>query len=171
MTVHHAKVAPFVEFPCGQPDCMVEVEFFPGSFLQPSAEGEKTLRDLVLKFADSPKRAADLFCGLGTFTYSLNARGFDLPLRDLFRYPLNTKELKLYDFVNLDPPRAGAQVQCEKLAKSKIERVVYVSCNPESFLRDMKILEKGGYVLSALVPVDQFPGSAHWELVALFKRP
>lgn len=75
------------------------------------------------------------------------------------------------DVVIVDPPRKG----CEKsvldtIIKMKPERVVYVSCNPSTLARDLKILVDGGYVVIEVQPVDMFPHSVHVETVCLLTR-
>ena len=91
-------------------------------------------------------------------------------VRDLFREPLSPRELAPFDAVVLDPPRAGAKAQCEALAKSKVPRIVYVSCDPATLARDARTLVDAGYRLGEVVPIDQFLFSAHVELVAAFTR-
>lgn len=150
------------------------VEYPAGAFLQPSVAGADALRDLVMRAADGFQRRADLFCGLGNFTFCLGADGFDIAgtgvRRDLFTHPLTTKMLNTYDCVVMDPPRAGAMAQCTQLAPSTVRRIIYISCNPATFRRDMEILLRGGYKLTRLVPVDQFVGSSHWELFSIFDK-
>jgi 23S rRNA (uracil1939-C5)-methyltransferase len=90
--------------------------------------------------------------------------------RDLYRRPLDSKELKRFDAVVLDPPRAGAEEQVSQLAKSDVQRIAYVSCNPATFGRDSKRLADGGYSLSWVEPVGQFRWSTHVELAACFSR-
>ncbi len=90
--------------------------------------------------------------------------------RDLFRNPLMAAELDVFDAVVLDPPRAGAAAQTVELARSKVPRIVYGSCDPGSFARDARALQDGGYRLEKLLPVDQFLWSPHVELIALFTR-
>lgn len=154
----------------------IAVDYPPNAFLQPGKTGENALRALVAKSARDANKAADLFCGLGNFTFALGAAhvdGFDIAggiRRDLFKKPLTARELRKYDCVVMDPPRAGAMAQSKELAKSDVRRVVYVSCSPETFMRDSGILTRGGYELSALTPVDQFVGSMHWELVGVFDK-
>ena len=145
-----------------------------GAFLQPTMETEQILRDLVVKYVDNKKRVADLFCGLGNFTFATNATGFDIVgngiIRDLFKRPLSAKNLNQYDVVIMDPPRAGALEQSKELSKSNVARVIYVSCNPDTFLRDKVILEHGGYKMNVVIPVDQFVGSQHWEIFSVFDK-
>ena len=83
---------------------------------------------------------------------------------------LAAEELDRFDAVVLDPPRAGAREQARALAASKVPVAVCVSCNPDTFVRDAKILSAGGYRLVSLTPVDQFLWSAHLELAAVFVR-
>ena len=145
-----------------------------GAFLQPGRVGADELRRMVAAAASGARRCADLFCGLGNFTYALNADGFDIVgcgvTRDLFKNPLTLGMLKQYDCVVMDPPRAGAMAQSKILALSDVRRVIYVSCNPATFRRDAEILTHGGYKMTTLVPVDQFVGSAHWELFSVFEK-
>lgn len=150
------------------------VDYPTGAFLQPSVPGADALRQMVVGAAHGAKRVADLFCGLGNFTFALNADGFDIVgtgvKRDLFKNPLTTGMLQQYDCVVMDPPRAGADAQCRVLAKSDVRRIIYVSCNPNTFRRDAEILARGGYKIKALIPVDQFAGSAHWEIFSVFEK-
>ena len=90
-------------------------------------------------------------------------------MRDLNRRPLMASELQTYDAVVLDPPRSGAKIQVEEIAKTAIPTVVYVSCNPASFARDARILIDGGFQLRSVTPVDQFLFSSHLELVGIFR--
>lgn len=172
----------------------------PGAFLQATAEGEAALVRLVLEGVGEAKRVADLFSGCGTFTAALAKRAsvlavesekpqvnaldralrmqgpalslkpVELLMRDLFRRPMLPSELLKTDAVVFDPPRAGAAAQSEMLAKSAVPVIVAVSCNPATFARDARTLVDGGYVLTRVVPVDQFLWSPHIELVGFFRK-
>lgn len=150
------------------------VEYPSGAFLQPTIHGADVLRDMVVGATGNAARVADLFCGLGNFTFALNADGFDVvgtgAKRDLFKKPLTVAMLNTYDCIVMDPPRAGADAQCRELVKSNVRRVIYVSCNPQTFRRDMGTLTRGGYKISQLIPVDQFVGSTHWEIFSVFEK-
>lgn len=77
---------------------------------------------------------------------------------------------KRFDVLVVDPPRKGCD---EKLLQTiltyKPKRVVYVSCNPGTLARDLRILEDGGYKTQEVQPVDMFPQSSHVECVALIE--
>lgn len=174
----------------------VAVDLPPAAFLQPTAEGEAALVAAVTGWLAGCKTVADLYAGCGTFTFPLarearvlaaegdesalaalaaSARRAALPQitavqRDLARDPLSADELKRFDGVVFDPPRAGARAQAEQLARSKVPTVVAVSCDPATFARDARILVDGGYRLEEVRPIDQFVWSPHLELAALFRR-
>jgi 23S rRNA (uracil1939-C5)-methyltransferase len=164
-----------------------------GAFLQATADGERALVEAVQEAVGEAKRTADLFAGIGTFALALEGEGVaaeasreaaltlqmaarrsGIPLtvehRDLYRRPLDAKELAGFDAVVLDPPRAGAEEQVGKLALSVVPRIAYVSCNPATFARDAAILASGGYRLDWARPVGQFRWSTHIELAACFSR-
>lgn len=150
------------------------IDFPDGAFLQPTVDTERVLRNLVVDATGDAKHIADLFCGIGNFTFATNATGFDIfgtgITRDLFKKPLSIKQLNQFDAVIMDPPRAGAMAQSTELAQSNVKTVVYISCNPGTWVRDRNILLRGGYKLKTVTPVDQFVGSAHWELFSIFEK-
>ncbi|MEP0942687.1 MAG: TRAM domain-containing protein [Rhizobiaceae bacterium] len=173
-----------------------EVAIPPSGFLQAVAAAETEMARLVCKHLNGRKRVVDLFSGSGTFALRLAERSrvhaveleapalaalqsaghvdglksISTETRDLHELPLTLAELKPFDGLCLDPPRAGAEQQCELIAKSNIRAVAYVSCNPTSLARDAAHLIKGGYSLEQVVPVDQFVYSPHIEVVALFSK-
>ncbi|MZR32118.1 23S rRNA (uracil(1939)-C(5))-methyltransferase RlmD [Sneathiella litorea] len=173
----------------------VPVTLPPGSFLQASKAGETALADFARSALGDARNIADLFAGVGSFTFPLAANapvhavegdaelvnGLQnaanraiLPVtsetRDLFQRPLLTAELNSYDGLLFDPPRAGAKAQAEEIAKSNIPVVVAISCNPVTFARDVRILTDGGYRLDEVLPVDQFLFSPHIEMAAVLRQ-
>lgn len=173
----------------------IPVSVPPGAFLQASAAGEAALIDAVREAVADAAPVADLFCGIGTFALPLARTGarvqaFDgdaaataalrsaagaLPqlsveCRDLDAQPLTVRELNRFAAVTFDPPRDGAARQAAALAHSTVPRVIAVSCNPDSFARDARLLCEGGYRLDWVRPIDQFLWSPHVEVVALFRR-
>ncbi len=170
----------------------------PGAFLQASAEAERAIaKRAVAAFGKRARQAADLFCGIGVFSFALAAkakvlavdneraaiealeqakrrtqgvRAIETRLRDLFQEPLSRKELEAFDLVLFDPPRGGAKDQASMLANSKVPVVVAVSCNPATLARDLRIMMNGGYQLKSVTPIDQFLFTHHVEVVAVLKR-
>ena len=70
-----------------------------------------------------------------------------------------------------DPPRRGIEeIALKSVIKNKIEKIVYISCNPATFARDVKILTENEYVLKKITPVDMFPQTAHIEVVGLLEK-
>lgn len=75
------------------------------------------------------------------------------------------------DVVFMDPPRAGSSKKfIESLVKMAPERVVYISCNPETLARDLQLITKKGYEVKAIQPVDMFPHTNHIETVCLLSK-
>lgn len=75
------------------------------------------------------------------------------------------------DVVMMDPPRAGSSRKfIDSLCRLSPERVVYISCNPETLARDLRYLTLGGYRVHSITPVDMFPHTAHVECVVLMSK-
>ena len=176
----------------------VDVAIPTGAFLQAVPAIEVAMAELITRAIPKAKRVADLFSGLGTFTFPIAAKAEVLAVdgdkaaiaalqdgyrraqgvkpvtakvRDLFTEPLSAKELEPFDAVVFDPPRAGAEAQARMIAKSKVETVIAVSCAPGTLVRDVAILTDGGYELESVTPIDQFIFSPHIEAIAILRRP
>lgn len=171
----------------------VPVPLPPASFLQATREGEAALVAAVQSIVGEAPVVADLFAGLGTFALALPGRVYAAeagrePImalkaaaaraqrlvftehRDLYRRPLTPAELDRFAAIVIDPPRAGAKDQAEALAASHAPQLAYVSCNPSSFARDVKVLAAGGWLIDWIQPVGQFRWSTHVELAASLSR-
>lgn len=169
----------------------------PNLFLQASAQAEALMVRRAVQSLGRAKNVADLFCGVGTFTFPCakvaKVAAYDgdasaisclkdaisrnqgyKPIktmqRDLFREPLSVRELRNFDAVIINPPRSGAAEQCQRLAKSSVNTIVMIACSPATLSRDARTLIDGGYQLESVLPVDQFVFSAHLEAVAVFQR-
>ena len=71
------------------------------------------------------------------------------------------------DVIVVDPPRKGCdEALLQTILKMKPKKVIYVSCNPATLARDLRILEDGGYKTAEVQPVDMFPHTVHCEAVA-----
>lgn len=169
----------------------------PGGFLQAVPQAEEAMVSRAVAAVKGAKKIADLFCGAGTFTFPLatvapviaadgskagvealkagvgtgkGMKAITAEARDLFRRPLTPYDLRGCDAVVFDPPRAGAVDQTAQIAGTKAGVVVGVSCNPQTFARDARVLIDAGFRLETVAPVDQFLWSAHVELVGVFRR-
>jgi 23S rRNA (uracil1939-C5)-methyltransferase len=168
-----------------------------GGFLQASAQAEAAMGAAVVQAVAGASRVADLFCGVGTFSFRLaevasvmaadasapaiaalrqaigtapGLKAIEAEARDLTRRPLLAIEMKRLDAVVFDPPRAGALEQAREIGASKVATAVGVSCNPASFARDARTLADAGFTLVSVQPIDQFLWSPHVELVGVFRR-
>ena len=137
---------------------------------------------------------ADLYAGCGTFGVAMARAGADViavesaasSVRDLRRNAdenyvdidviggdaaRELPELGGLDALVVDPPRAGlADGVPADIAAARPGRVVYVSCNPATWARDVRRFEDVGYRLERVQPVDLFPQTYHVELVSCFVR-
>ena len=168
-----------------------------GAFLQAVPAAESAMAALAVEAAAGAERIADLFSGVGTFTFRLaeiapvlaadgaapairalqaavatapGLHGVAAEARDLTKRPVLAEEMKRIDTVVFDPPRAGAAEQAAEIARSNVARAIGVSCNPATFVRDARTLIDAGFTLERLLPVDQFLWSPHVELVGVFRR-
>jgi 23S rRNA (uracil1939-C5)-methyltransferase len=168
-----------------------------GGFLQASVEAEAAMGAAVVEAVSGAARVADLFCGVGTFTFRLaeaasvhaadgsapaiaalkqaigsasGLKAITAEARDLTRRPMLASEMKRLDAVVFDPPRAGALEQAREIAASKVPMAVGVSCNAATFARDARVLVDAGFTLASVQPIDQFLWSPHVELVGVFRR-
>ncbi len=173
----------------------VSVPMPTGAFLQATRDAEARMVSDARHWLKGAGVIADLFAGLGTFAFGLVEGRKALAVeadqaaylacksaaaraqrevhsmhRDLFRNPLDAKEISKFSAILLDPPRAGAREQIGQIAQSTAQRVVYVSCNPSSWARDAATLIEAGFRLEKLRPVGQFRWSTHVELVSYFTR-
>ncbi|AWL11017.1 23S rRNA (uracil(1939)-C(5))-methyltransferase [Saliniradius amylolyticus] len=138
----------------------------------------------------------DLFAGMGNFSLPLARRGAEVVgvevsdamvrraranaalnkldnltfiKQDLTEPESLFKSLSMADKVVLDPARAGAQAVMPLLAQSRPKAVVYVSCNPATFARDLSVLLEAGWQVHKIALMDMFPYTSHTELMALVK--
>ncbi len=76
-----------------------------------------------------------------------------------------------FDVAVVDPPRSGCEASVlQALAEVGVARIVYVSCNPSTLARDLKILAELGYEAQEIQPVDMFPQTYHIECVVRVER-
>ncbi|MDO4275404.1 MAG: 23S rRNA (uracil(1939)-C(5))-methyltransferase RlmD [Eubacteriales bacterium] len=145
------------------------------------------------------ERVIDAYCGIGTISLIAAQKakeviGVELNKDAVRDARMNAKENKISnvrfqqgdagvfmeamaaageraDVVFLDPPRSGSDEKFLKsLVKLKPEKVVYISCGPESLARDLKYLVKKGYSVKKMQPVDMFSFTGHTECCVLLQR-
>lgn len=179
----------------------VSFGFKPGDFTQVNTDINRQMIDRAIELLElTPEdRVLDLFCGLGNFTLPLARRcrevvGVEGEIKLVERARANAAENGLanvqfhaadlagdlehspwwkqgFDKVLLDPPRLGAQETLVHIARMKVKRIVYVSCNPATLARDAGILvNEYGYRLIQAGVMDMFPHTAHVESIGLFVR-
>lgn len=176
----------------------VDITMPPGTFQQATAKGQQAIWKEVQQAVSGHSSVIDIYSGCGAYSFALAehaskvhaVEGSEVMVntirqtasryhrhgkvtaeqRDLVRQPLPFSQLNAYQAIVINPPRNGAKAQAEHIARSNVPVVAMVSCNPNSFAVDAKILVDGGYQLASVLPIDQFIWSTHLELVAIFKR-
>lgn len=145
------------------------------------------------------ERVIDAYCGIGTISLiaakqAKEVIGVELNKAAVRDARINAKENKISnvrfqqgdaglfmeamaeagetaDVVFLDPPRAGSDEKfLNSLVKLKPQKVVYISCHPESLARDLKYLTKKGYCVKKIQPVEMFCFTSHVETVVMLSH-
>ncbi|MDX2479918.1 MAG: 23S rRNA (uracil(1939)-C(5))-methyltransferase RlmD [Desulfuromusa sp.] len=176
----------------------MKLDYAVGSFAQINLEQNRTLVDTVLGLSSltGRERVLDLYCGMGNFALPLarrarqvigveesavsikmaNDNGHQNQI-DNVEFHSQSAEGALgrfsqhnsVDLLLLDPPRIGAIATMKELLKTPVNKVIYVSCDPQTLARDLKLLVSGGYELVSSQPFDMFPQTHHCESVTLLQ--
>lgn len=154
---------------------------------------------LEMADAKDHERMIDLFCGVGTFSLPFAKRVKELAGIEIVESSIESAKRNaadngidntyflakdarrgmdeiletwgIPDLLMLDPPRSGAGGKVmRRIARLGTDRVVYVSCNPETFAEDITWLREFGYELKTVQPVDLFPHTVHVEVVSLLVK-
>lgn len=154
----------------------------PGVFAQSNDEGNEAMVSHVRALAEGATKVLELYAGSGNFTRVLpgnvhaiesNAaatklaqkRGLDIETADVER-ALRTAQ-PVYDLIVLDPPRTGATAKVlEQILRLRAARIIYVSCDPATFSRDVRTLS-AAYRLDRLRAFDLYPQTSHVEVIGL----
>ncbi len=165
---------------------------YPDSFFQVNTKMISRLYDKVLEFAGRGDKLLDLYCGAGTIGIYLannfnSVRGIEQNESAIKGANLNKgiNDIKnisfvcekasdineiVEDVVVVDPPRSGLDsTTIKRILNSRIERLIYVSCNPITLARDINIL-KDKYNLVSMSLFDMFPNTSHAECVSVLYR-
>jgi 23S rRNA (uracil1939-C5)-methyltransferase len=195
-----ALTPPAVPLRYALPGLPAGIEFAPTDFVQVNGALNRLMVERAIELLDPrpADRALDLFCGLGNFSLPLARHvaavvGVEGDAALVARARANAARNGIgnasfhaadlaagaqdgawaraaWDLVLLDPPRAGAREILPVAASSRPRRIVYVSCHPGSFARDVGILAgEHGYRLVAAGIMDMFPHTSHVESIALFE--
>jgi 23S rRNA (uracil1939-C5)-methyltransferase len=200
VTLFYPETAdPFLHY--ALPDENIRFRFYPTDFTQVNAGLNRAMvaRAMDLMDLKADDVVLDLFCGLGNFSLPLAKRcawvvGVEGSDAMVLRAKMNAQDnaisnaefycvdldkpdalaeiaTKGANKLLIDPPRSGALEIVKQIDKLKIERIVYVSCNPATLARDSDILvNQHGYRLVAAGVMDMFPHTAHVESIALFEK-
>jgi tRNA (uracil-5-)-methyltransferase len=164
----------------------------PNSFFQPNSE--IALRMYRQIKDEAAGRVLDIYSGVGSISlfiadacssvtgveilneavevaeknkYLNNIENVGFVCEDALKFIRNTDEH--YDTIILDPPRSGMNPRMIKHIKEMLpHKIIYMSCNPESFKRDLS--ELTSYTLEGLEAFDMFPQTPHLETLAILKR-
>ena len=75
------------------------------------------------------------------------------------------------DLLLIDPPRSGIHPKAlEKMIETQAPKIIYISCNPKTQIRDLVSFQEGGYEVQRAQAIDQFPKTRHVETVCLMSR-
>lgn len=180
--------------------CGLRFRISPPSFYQVNRDCAELLYNEVFRLVSSGKcdRVTDLYCGTGTIGLSVASKLKDCTLTGVEIVPEAIENAKINaeingiknaefvcadstdtegdvlrntDVVILDPPRKGITTElADKISESNIERIVYVSCSPDTLARDVKYFSELGYTCDSVTPFDMFPRTSHVESVVCLTR-
>lgn len=180
--------------------CGCRFRISPTSFYQINHQQTEKLYKKAIQLADISKNdtVIDAYCGIGTIGIAASKKagkviGVELNSEAVSDAKINASinNIKNVTFVNadagdflveyaknakadvviMDPPRSGSTPEfLNSLLKIKPDRIVYISCGPDTQARDIKVLVKGGYKVTACQPFDLFPHTEHVETVILLSR-
>ena len=162
------------------------------AFFQSSEDGAGILCSLLEEEINElkPQTGYDLFCGSGLFSVfmaenGVRTTGIEVVPEAVKSYKKNlgnraeieqadaykVRKLEKKDIVVADPPRNGLGSKLISIiAESDPKSVVYISCEPSKFARDMKRFGEEGYKLKKISIVDLFPSTHHFEVFSVFRK-
>lgn len=99
-----------------------------------------------------------------------NVEFLNVRVEDWLRTAISQKETETPDLILLDPPRAGAQGVIQSLVELSPRLISYISCDPTTLARDLRVLRDAGYRLNRVSGFDLFPQTYHVETVVILER-
>ena len=178
----------------------IELSWEAGGFCQVNLEQNKQMIETVIDLCglNPSDSILDLYCGMGNFAIpiaaiagsvfaiegqgssircaTLNASRANLSNTTFKKQPVHKGCLQLiednqsFDCVLIDPPRGGAPELSSRLKALCKGRLVYISCDPATLCRDLAALQKEGFSIQRIQPIDMFPQTHHIETVVLLNK-
>ncbi len=170
----------------------------PESFFQVNLEQNQTLIQTLLQFSEVTKedRVLDLYAGVGNLTLPLaleakEVLGIEENRAAIEDARFNAERNRITnchfiqarveevfmgwkretpDLIVLDPPRTGCKTILDQVVRLKPKKIIYVSCEPTTFSRDLHLFSEKGYSLQRLRLIDMFPQTYHMEVVGLLQQ-
>jgi len=171
----------------------------PGTFFQVNTDCADIIISIVTDLCCGGGKILDLYGGCGTLSLPLASKGAKVTSVELDpdstlsgieaaelsgmegidfvtcrtrHFLLDTvRANQTWSTVIVDPPRAGLGIRVARLLRRvRSERIVYVSCNPFSLARDLRVICDGNWAVAGLQPVDMFPQTDHLETVVILRR-
>ena len=182
----------YLDYKIGQKEFKISAN----DFYQVNDYQIENLYTLAREFLGNEQKLLDLYCGSATSSMSINDDhivGIEINKNAIKDAKENAKRNNLKDYkfiaknakfidskfikenkidaVTVDPPRAGLDKEVVKtIANADIEKIVYISCNPQTLARDIKRFMDRGYKLEKIKAVDMFPQTMHVEAIALIQK-
>ena len=176
----------------------IKLRYAVGGFSQINLGQNRNLVEAVLSLAELTgcEHALDLYCGMGNFSLPLaqhcikiigveestvsirmarenkrnnhidNVEFYNQSAEGALSYFIKENPI---DILLLDPPRSGASAITKELLEFPVKKVIYISCDPQTLSRDLKLLVNGGYELVSSQPFDMFPQTHHCESITLLQ--
>jgi len=176
----------------------LKLRISPGSFSQVNPGQNQRLIQIVLQFSEATKedRILDLYAGVGNLTLPLAMRAKEVLgieenrtavddaqfnaerngiqhcyfIQGRVEDVLSNWEREAPHLIVLDPPRAGCKTILDQVVRLNPRKIIYVSCEPATFARDLRLFSEKGYFLERLSLIDMFPQTYHMEVVGLLKQ-
>lgn len=177
----------------------LDLYYAPDSFSQVNFTQNRAMVQLLLDYCAlaSPDSILDLYSGNGNFSLPLarnvkNILGFESVKKSVSLAQYNAtvngiinaeyicrdsaagvvdlaKKPGQFELIIMDPPRTGANEVCKKIHKIGSSQLIYISCDPPTLGRDISVLQKTGFEVTSIQPVDMFPQTYHLESIVFLK--
>jgi len=192
---HHLLGKTYIEERLGT----LKFKIYPTTFFQPNAKAAELLYEKIVNVSEitENEKVLGLYCGAGPIEIFLSEKakkvtGIDSSASNIHNALENCrlnkigncsflegtveKLLKKHSFADIDlliidPPRAGISGKgIKSILELNVPRIIYMSCNPSTLARDVKMFQERGYTIKKIVPFDFFPHTSHLETLVLLQK-